>query len=74
LTPQVPQLAAEQVAQVLADVLRRAEVQRSELNAWVLHPGGRDVLVALSDRLGLAEADLRWSSAVLEEFGNLSSA
>jgi len=74
LTPQVPQLAAEQVAQVLVDVLSRAGIQRSELNAWVLHPGGRDVLIALRDRLGLAEADLRWSSAVLEEFGNLSSA
>jgi alkylresorcinol/alkylpyrone synthase len=74
LTPQVPQLAAEQVAGVLADVLSRAAVQRNELKAWVLHPGGRDVLIALRDRLGLNEADLRWSSAILGEFGNLSSA
>jgi predicted naringenin-chalcone synthase len=74
LTPQVPRLAAEQVAQVLDDVLDRASVRRSELKGWVLHPGGRDVLVALRHRLGLDEADLRWSSAILEEFGNLSSA
>jgi alkylresorcinol/alkylpyrone synthase len=74
LTPQVPRLAAEQVARVLADVLGRASVEFNEMKAWVLHPGGRDILIALRDRLGLHEADLRWSAAVLEEFGNLSSA
>ena len=30
--------------------------------------------MALRDHLELNEADLRWSSAILEEFGNLSSA
>jgi alkylresorcinol/alkylpyrone synthase len=74
LTPQVPQLAAEQVARVLAAVLSQTGVRRTELNGWVLHPGGRDVLAALRVRLGLQETDLRWSSAILEEFGNLSSA
>jgi predicted naringenin-chalcone synthase len=39
-----------------------------------MHPGGRDVLLALRERMGLSEQDLRWSSAVLREFGNLSSA
>jgi alkylresorcinol/alkylpyrone synthase len=27
----------------------------------------------MQERLGLAELDLRWSAAVLREFGNLSS-
>jgi alkylresorcinol/alkylpyrone synthase len=74
LRPQVPELAAEHVARILDDVLTRASVQRTEIKGWIFHPGGRDVLVALRHRLGLSEADVRWSTEILEEFGNLSSA
>ena len=61
-------------ANVLQDVLSAAKVPRSQVAGWVLHPGGRDVLVALREKLGLKDHDLRWSAAVLREFGNLSSA
>jgi alkylresorcinol/alkylpyrone synthase len=74
LTPQVPALAADQAATVLDQVLARANVGRAQVNGWVMHPGGRDVLLAVRERLGLSERDLRWSAAVLREFGNLSSA
>jgi alkylresorcinol/alkylpyrone synthase len=74
LSPQVPAVAAQHAATVLDQVLARAGVQRSQMTGWVMHPGGRDVLLALSERLGLSEHDLRWSAAVLREFGNLSSA
>jgi alkylresorcinol/alkylpyrone synthase len=74
LTPQVPAVAARHAATVLDQVLARAKVRRSQVSGWVMHPGGRDVLLALHDRLGLSEHDLRWSAAVLREFGNLSSA
>ena len=74
LSPLVPARAAEQAAKLFEQVLARAAVPRAEIKGWVLHPGGRDVLAALRDRLGLSEADLRHSSAVLKEYGNLSSA
>lgn len=74
LTPQVPAVAAQHAATVFDQVLARSGVRRSEVKGWVMHPGGRDVLRALRERLGLSEHDLRWSAAVLREFGNLSSA
>jgi predicted naringenin-chalcone synthase len=74
LTPQVPAVAAEHAANVLDQVLARARVPRSQVTGWVMHPGGRDVLLALRERLGLTAHDLRWSAAVLRDFGNLSSA
>ncbi len=74
LTPQVPALAARNAATVLEQVLARTGVPRAQLKCWVMHPGGRDVLAALREQLGLSEHDLRWSAAVLREFGNLSSA
>jgi alkylresorcinol/alkylpyrone synthase len=39
-----------------------------------MHAGGRDVLQALERRLELQADDLRYSAAMLREFGNLSSA
>lgn len=74
LTRQVPRLAAEHAEQVLNRVLIEAEVERTEIETWIWHAGGRDVLIALGNRLGLTDADLRYSAAVLRDFGNLSSA
>jgi alkylresorcinol/alkylpyrone synthase len=74
LKPEVPTLAAQHVGQILDEALSRATLQRADIQGWILHPGGRDVLLALRQRLGLSKADVRWSAAVLEEFGNLSSA
>ncbi len=73
LAPEVPVLAAEHAQRLLPRVLQQAGIQRADVTGWLLHPGGRDVLLALRRRLGLAEADLRWSAAVLEKYGNLSS-
>jgi alkylresorcinol/alkylpyrone synthase len=73
LKPQVPVLAAGYAETVLNEVLARADVPRVEIQGWVLHPGGRDVLLALRKRIGLSQTDVRWSEAVLREYGNLSS-
>jgi alkylresorcinol/alkylpyrone synthase len=73
LSPQVPPVAAAHAARVCDEVLARADVPRAQIRGWVLHPGGRDVLLALREKLHLAEQDLRWSEGVLREYGNLSS-
>ena len=70
----VPGIAAHHAEQVLNQALSQADKQRQDIAGWVLHPGGRDVMDAVSRRLGLAGEDLRWSRAVLSEFGNVSSA
>jgi predicted naringenin-chalcone synthase len=73
LAPQVPALAAQHAGKLFTDTLVRANIERSQVAGWVLHPGGRDVLVALRDALGLNDHDVRWSEAVLREYGNVSS-
>ena len=73
LTREVPALAARHAAQVLHDVLRTAAVGRTEITGWILHAGGREVLAALQTQMELSETDLRWSSRILHDFGNLSS-
>jgi alkylresorcinol/alkylpyrone synthase len=74
LSRQVPDRVVGYAEQVLHKVLVTNGVSSGEIAAWILHPGGRNVLIALEKRLGLDPADLRWSRWVLREFGNLSSA
>ena len=74
LTRDVPKLAAEHAHQVLDTVLARAGLPATQISAWIMHAGGRDVLLALARRMGLGPDDLRYSAAMLREYGNLSSA
>ncbi len=74
LTRPVPQLAARAAAEVLARVLAEAGIGLDAIGAWIWHAGGRDVLSALQERLGLAPEHVRYSRAMLAEYGNLSSA
>lgn len=74
LTRPVPRLAAEHAERVLDQVLADTNLSRTSIATWIWHAGGRDVLRALKDRLGLEEQHVRYSETILREFGNLSSA
>jgi alkylresorcinol/alkylpyrone synthase len=74
LTRAVPKLAAQYVEQILARLLERHELSQSALSGWIMHAGGRDVLLAIAERLELDPRALRYSRDVLREYGNLSSA
>jgi alkylresorcinol/alkylpyrone synthase len=73
LKPQVPALAAGHAEKVLSDTLALAGASRSQVNGWIFHPGGRDVIVAVREKLNLSGPDLRWSEGILLEYGNMSS-
>ncbi len=74
LSRAVPTLAADYAGRILDTVLERNGLHPDTVNAWIFHAGGRDVLLALERRLKLQTADLRYSAAMLREYGNLSSA
>ena len=73
LQPQVPRVASGIAAKLFAESLVAAGVKREQITGWILHTGGRDVILALREQLQLSAADVRHSSAVLREFGNISS-
>jgi alkylresorcinol/alkylpyrone synthase len=74
LTREVPALAADYAQRVLGTVLGRAGLNPGDVGTWLMHAGGRDVLQALQKQLELKPDDLRYSAAMLREYGNLSSA
>jgi len=73
LAREVPALAARHAETVLTETLERVGLPRERIAGWVLHAGGREVLMALRDRLNLSEGDVRHSAAVLRDHGNISS-
>jgi predicted naringenin-chalcone synthase len=74
LTAPVPALAAKHAGELFASVTKPRGIKASEISQWIWHAGGRDVLGALRTEFGFANGELDHSTAVLREFGNLSSA
>jgi alkylresorcinol/alkylpyrone synthase len=73
LAPQVPSVAAGHVETLFKNTLAANDTQPEQIAGWVLHPGGRDVLTAVRQKLKLSAQDVRWSEAVLRDYGNISS-
>ncbi len=73
LTLPVPKLAARHARTVLDDVLAGEGLERGAIDAWILHAGGRRVLDELRGSLALGHDDIRFSAAILRDYGNLSS-
>jgi alkylresorcinol/alkylpyrone synthase len=73
LTLPVPKLAAAHARRLRDEVLAREGVRARDVSGWILHGGGRKVLEELRASLELDDEGLRWSAAMLREFGNLSS-
>ena len=73
LMPQVPKVASGIAEKLFSESLVAAGVDRSQITGWILHTGGRDVIMALREKMGLTADDVRHSSSVLREFGNISS-
>ena len=63
LTREVPVLAADYAHRVLATVLDRARLNSGDIAAWIMHAGGRDVLLALERRFELDHDAFRYSAA-----------
>jgi alkylresorcinol/alkylpyrone synthase len=73
LLPQVPQVASDIAEKLFSESLVAAGVDSQQITGWIMHTGGRDVLLAMGQKLKISPTDLRHSSTVLRENGNISS-
>ena len=77
-------LSGEVPGQIARALRHRGRAQRrggifrgarpEEVDLWAVHAGGRTILDAVEQGLALDGEALRWSRAILREFGNMSSA
>ena len=74
LSKDVPQLIRERVKELVKGFLSRQGLQRGDISAFILHPGGQKLLSFMEAELGLTHIDTEFSWDILRRFGNLSSA
>ena len=74
LSPELPLLMQNHLGGALIGFLDRHGLALEGFDGFLFHPGGRKVLEAARDVLGLEESDLRHSWCVLRDYGNMSSA
>jgi 3,5-dihydroxyphenylacetyl-CoA synthase len=69
----VPYLVGAHSEQVIGQLLNGTGLRRSDITHWVVHSGGKKVIDSVKVNLGLTENDLRHTTGVLRDYGNLSS-
>jgi alkylresorcinol/alkylpyrone synthase len=74
LSRNVPRIIVEHTPNAIAALLASSEVDRDDIDFYVLHPGGRKVLESLERALGLGHDQAALSWDVLRDYGNQSSA
>ena len=69
----VQRLAGPMIEKALQQLLRRHGLSQPDVRFWVVHPGGRKVIDNVQKHFGMTDGQLRFSRAVLRNYGNMSS-
>jgi alkylresorcinol/alkylpyrone synthase len=74
LSKDVPQLIRDRIAGLVDNFLAEQGLQRSDIAAFVLHPGGQKLLSFIEEEMNIPRHMTQYSWDVLRDYGNLSSA
>ncbi len=73
LARDLPDLAGAGILEVVERFLARSELERSDIDHWLVHPGGRRIIENVRDALEISDEDLASSWAALAEHGNVGT-
>ncbi|MCX4681204.1 type III polyketide synthase [Streptomyces sp. NBC_01433] len=73
LDPQIPYVVGAHAPGALERLLRGTGLLPSDITHWVVHSGGKKVVDSVRINLGLTRHDVRHTTGVLRDHGNLSS-
>jgi predicted naringenin-chalcone synthase len=73
LARELPDLAGAGLPAVVAGFLRRHHVERSAIDHWIVHPGGRRIIENVQSALALSKEDVATSWAALADHGNIGT-
>ncbi len=74
LSPDVPRVLDQHVAEVVGDLLTAHGLVVDDVAGWAIHPGGPRIVDVVARQLGLTRAAVAASREVLRDHGNCSSA
>ncbi|MFJ8434741.1 3,5-dihydroxyphenylacetyl-CoA synthase DpgA [Kitasatospora sp. NPDC094019] len=73
LDPDIPYVVGAHAELSLDRLLDGTGLRRSDISHWVVHSGGKKVVDSVRVNLGLTREDVRHTTGVLRDHGNLSS-
>ncbi len=73
LSPKVPEVLARALPNYIDALLTPANLSKSDIDFWAIHPGGRQIVDKAQDVLGLTDGDAADSFEILRNFGNMSA-
>ncbi|WP_280883187.1 3,5-dihydroxyphenylacetyl-CoA synthase DpgA [Streptomyces pseudovenezuelae] len=73
LDPQIPYVVGAHAEIVVDRLLEGTGLRRSDIAHWLVHSGGKKVIDAVGVNLGLTRHDVRHTTGVLRDYGNVSS-
>jgi predicted naringenin-chalcone synthase len=73
LSQDLPETLGAHLRPAIAGVLRRHGASIDEVQHWLVHPGGPQILDCAAESLGLDAQALDLSRDILRQFGNMSS-
>jgi len=74
LSKDMPQLVRENIRALVDELIEGHGINREDLSAYILHPGGAKLIVYIEEELGLCRSQTQYSWDVLRNYGNQSSA
>jgi 3,5-dihydroxyphenylacetyl-CoA synthase len=73
LDPDIPYVVGAHAELVIDRLLSGTGLRRSDISHWLVHSGGKKVIDAVRVNLGLTRHDVRHTTGVLHDYGNISS-
>ncbi len=73
LARDLPDIAAENLAELVGDFLSCNDLSEEHIEHWLLHPGGRRIVECTRDALGLDDRDVAVSWQALADHGNVGT-
>lgn len=73
LDREVPYVVGANVEDVIGRLLVGTDVRRADVKHWIIHSGGKKVIDSVMINLGLTRHDVRHTTSILRDYGNVSS-
>lgn len=73
LDPDIPYVVGAHAEETLDELLAGTGLRRADIAHWIVHSGGKKVIDSVRVNLGLTAHDVRHTTGVLRDYGNVSS-
>lgn len=73
IDPEIPYVIGAHAESALRKLLKGTNIRASDIKHWLIHSGGKKVIDSVRINLGLTRHDVRYTTDVLRDYGNVSS-